>query len=336
MVISLSTLYVMIHLLAVFALATTPFIFFSVYADDTQNEWKITIPNGASGKGPVQGFSPNQLPVLVGDTIVWENKDSVTHSITSGVPEHPEHSGVFFNLGEVAPGKSVSHVMPDTDFLAFYYFCEIHPWMTGKFFNSGLEVAQPETDTEIITKENKYAYGDSITISGQVHKDFAKTEYMVLIYDQNNNLVDISYGYFDENSTYLQSINAKGPTWATNGNYKVKLVYGVPSKASQTSFQFSSELDSLETEQLIPLWVKNIGGFWCNDKIDDSEFVSAVQYLIHEDIIHLRNTVSDTSPSNKVPDWVKSNACWWADDKIPEVDFISGIEYLVNVGTIRI
>lgn len=259
MSIRLSTLYVMIHLSAVFALVAAPFIFFSAYADDTQNEWKITIPNGASDHEPVQGFYPNQLPVAVGDTIVWENKDSVIHSITSGVPEHPEHSGVFFNLGEVAPGKSVSHVMPDTDFLAFYYFCEIHPWMTGKFFNSGLEVAQPETDTEIITKENKYAYGDTIIISGQVHQDFAKTEYMVLIYDQSNNLVDISYGRFDENSTYLQSINAKGTTWTTNGNYQVKLVYGVPSKASQTSFQFSSELNILETQQSIPLWVKNIG-----------------------------------------------------------------------------
>ena len=259
MSIRLSTLYVMIHLFAVFALVATPFIFFSVYADDTQNVWKITIPNGASDHGPVQGFYPNQLPVAVGDTIVWENKDSVIHSITSGVPEHPEQSGLFFNLGEVAPGKSVSHVMPDTDFLAFYYFCEIHPWMTGKFFNSGLEVAQPETDTEIITKENKYAYGDTISISGQVHKDFAKTEYMVLIYDQSNNLVDISYGHFDENSTYLQSINAMGPTWTTNGNYQVKLVYGVPSKASQTNFQFSSELNIPGTQQLIPSWVKNIG-----------------------------------------------------------------------------
>jgi len=258
MAIKLSTLYVMIHLFAVFVLAAAPFIFFSVYADDTQNVWKITIPNGASEHGPVQGFYPNELPVEVGDTIVWENKDSVIHSITSGVPEHPDQSGLFFNLGEVAPGKSVSHVMPDTEFLAFYYFCNIHPWMTGKFFNSGLEVAQPEIDNEIITKENKYAYGDTITISGQVHKDFATTKYTLLIYDQSNNLVDISYGYFDENSTYLQTINAKGPTWTTNGNYQAKLVYGVPSKASQTSFQFSSELNTTGTQQSIPLWVKNI------------------------------------------------------------------------------
>jgi len=258
MAIKLSTLYVMIHLFAVFVLAAAPFIFFSVYADDTQNVWKITIPNGASEHGPVQGFYPNELPVEVGDTIVWENNDSVIHSITSGVPEHPDQSGLFFNLGEVAPGKSVSHVMPDTEFLAFYYFCNIHPWMTGKFFNSGLEVAQPEMDNEIITKENKYAYGDTITISGQVHKDFAKTKYTLLIYDQSNNLVDISYGSFDENSAYLQTINAKGPTWTTNGNYQTKLVYGVPSKASQTSFQFSSELNTPGTQQSIPLWVINI------------------------------------------------------------------------------
>ena len=336
MSISLSTLYVMIHLLAVFALATAPFIFFSVYADDTQNEWKITIPNGASVKGSVQGFYPNQLPVKVGDTIVWENKDSVIHSITSGVPEHPEQSGIFFNLGEVAPGKTVSHAMPDTEFLGFYYFCEIHPWMTGKFFNSGLEVAQPEMDTEIMTKENKYAYGNTITISGQVHQDFAKTEYTILVYDQSNNLVDISYGHFDEHSTYLQTINANGPTWSTNGNYQAKLVYGVPSKVAQTGFQFSSKLNALETEQIVPPWIKNIGGFWCNDKINDSEFVSALQYLIHEDIIHLENTASGSLSSNQVPDWVKNNACRWADDKISEVDFISGIEYLVNVGTIRI
>ena len=258
MAIKLSTLYVMIHLFAVFVLAAAPFIFFSVYADDTQNVWKISIPNGASEHGPVQGFYPNELPVEVGDTIVWENKDSVIHSITSGIPEHPDQSGLFFNLGEVAPGKSVSHVMPDTEYLAFYYFCNIHPWMTGKFFNSGLEVAQPEMDNEIITKDDKYAYGDTITVSGQVHKDFAKTKYTLLIYDQSNSLVDISYGYFDENSTYLQTINAKGPTWITTGNYQAKLVYGVPSKASQTSFQFSSELNTTGTQQLIPRWVKNI------------------------------------------------------------------------------
>ena len=259
MAIRLSTLYVMIHLFAVFALFAAPFIFFSVYADDTQNELKIIIPNGASEHGSVQGFYPNELPVAVGDTIVWENKDSVIHSITSGVPEHPEQSGIFFNPGEVAPGKSVSHVMPDTDYLAFYYFCKIHPWLTGKFFNSNLEIALPDTDAPIITKEKEYAYGDTITISGQVHKDFAKTKYTLLIYDQSNNLVDISYGHFNVDSTYLQKINAKGTTWATDGNYQAKLVYGLPSKVAKTSFQLSSGLNAQGTQQLIQLWIKDIG-----------------------------------------------------------------------------
>jgi hypothetical protein len=133
----------------------------------------------------------------------------------------------------------------------------------------------------------------------------------------------------------LQTIDANGDTWNTSGNYKVKLVYGIPSKVSQTSFQFSKDLNS-ETKQSIPGWIKNVGDFWCNGQIDDSEFVSAVQYLINEDVIHVgKRGIGMMSSSQQVPIWIKNNACWWADDKINDVDFISGIEYLVNIGTIR-
>ena len=95
MSIRFSRLYVAIHLSAVLALALAPFFFFNAYGDSVPNEWKVTIQNGASVQTPMQGFSPDELPILVGDTIVWENNDSFTHSITSGVPEYPEHSGLF-------------------------------------------------------------------------------------------------------------------------------------------------------------------------------------------------------------------------------------------------
>jgi len=105
MEIRFSRIYVIIHLFVVLALFVSPFIFFNVYADNTQNEWKITIPYGASDKDTVQGFFPNELPVLVGDVIVWENKDSINHSITSGLPQNPDHSGLFFNIGEIKPWR---------------------------------------------------------------------------------------------------------------------------------------------------------------------------------------------------------------------------------------
>jgi plastocyanin len=333
MSLSFPAFYVIIHFFAVLALVIAPFIFFNVYAEESQ--WIVTIPNGASGQGPVLGFYPEELPVLVGDTIVWNNQDSVVHSIASGLPNYPESAGEFFKLGRVESGKSVSFVLTNSDYIAFYYFCEIHPWMTGKIFLGDLEVAQSETDTPIITDEKKYTYGDTIKITGQVHQDFAKTKYSILTYNQKNDLVDVSYGYFDKDASYVQSIDAKGNTWTSNGNYELKLVYGVPSKVSQTSFQFSGNLVS-ENEQSIPSWIKNVGDFWCNNQIDDSEFVNAVQFLIDESIIHVAKTGTNTAASQKVPIWIKNNACWWADDKINDVDFVSGIEYLVNIGTIRV
>lgn len=330
MSLSFSAFYVIIHFCAVLALAIAPLIFFNVYAEESQ--WVVTIPDAASSQGPVLGFYPEELPVLVGDTIVWNNQDSVTHSITSGLPNYPEKSGEFFKPGKVESGKSVSFVLTNSDYIAFYYFCEIHPWMTGKIFLSDLEIAQSETDTPIITEEKTYSYGDTIKISGQVHQDFAETKYSILTYNQKNELADVSYGYFDKDASYVQSIDVKGNTWASNGNYNVKLVYGVPSKVSQTSFQFTGELVS----ETIPSWIKNVGDFWCNNQIDDSEFVNAVQFLIDESIIHVEKTGTNTAVSQKVPLWIKNNACWWVDDKINDVDFVSGIEYLVNIGTIRV
>jgi len=335
MEIKFSRIYVIIHLFAVLVLFVSPFIFFNVYADNTQNEWKITIPDGASDQDTVGWFYPNELPVLVGDVIVWENNDNVNHSITSGLPQHPDDSGLFFNLGEIKPGESISYELKNSDFSAFYYFCEIHPWMTGKLFLSNLEIAQSETDMPIILEKQTYSYGEEISVSGQVHKDFAGTKYSTLVYDQNNLLVDFSNGFFDSDGSYLQTIQAKGTTWEMNGNYQIKLVYAVPSKVVATNFQFLNNFIVNENSQVVPDWIKNVGNYWCNDQIDDFEFINAVQYLIKIQVIDLTNTVSDTF-SVHVPEWVKNNACWWSDDKISDVDFIFGIEYLVNIGTIRV
>jgi len=336
MEIRISRIYVIIHLFAVFALFVSPFIFFNVYADSTQNEWKITIPDGASDQDTVQGFYPNELPVLVGDMIVWENKDSVNHSITSGLPQNPDQSGLFFNLGVIKPGESNSYELKNSDFSAFYYFCEIHPWMTGKFFLSNLEMAQSETDMPIILEKKTYSYGEEISVSGQVHKDFGGTKYSTLIYDQNNVLVNFSNGFFDSDGSYLETLEAKGATWEMNGNYQMKLVYAVPSKVATTNFQFSNNFIINENSQVVPHWIKNVGDYWCTGQINDTEFINAVQYLIKKEVIELKNTVSDTLFSNQIPEWVKNNACWWADDKISDVDFIFGIEYLVNIGIIRV
>ena len=325
----------MIHLFAVLALGVAPFVFFSVYADDSQNEWKIIIPSGASNQDLQIGVFPDELPVRLGDVIIWENQDTVPHSITSGLPKHPEFAGTFFYPGNVEPGKSVSHVLLNSDFNSFYYFCEIHPWLAGNIFVSDTLIAQPETNEPILTDKQSYNFGDTISLSGKVHQDFSKTDYTSLIYNQNNDLVYISEGTFDDTASYRETIFAEGDEWNKNGSYKIKIVYAVPTKVAQTAIQFSNESFSNDYKT-IPSWIKNVGGFWCSGQISDMEFIYAVQYLINEDIIQLKKTEYRDSNSQQVPEWVKNNACWWSDDKIPDLDFISGIEYLVNIGTISV
>jgi len=95
--------------------------------------------------------------------------------------------------------------------------------------------------------------------------------------------------------------------------------------------------DQLVTETLeikIPDWIRDVAGFWCNDKIDDAEFVGAIQFLIENKIIVV--PVSDTgqSTSGEVPSWIKTNACWWSSDQISDDEFATGLEYLIKIGVI--
>ncbi|MFB5631538.1 MAG: hypothetical protein ACE5RN_08105 [Nitrosopumilaceae archaeon] len=333
MEIRFSHIYIIVHLVAVFALFVSPFIFFNAYAENSQNVWTITIPNGVS-ENKDQKIFPNELPVLVGDKIVWENKDSVIHNIASGLPSNPEHSGLFFNLGQIQPGSSKSYVLTNADFNAYYYFCKIHPWMTGKIFISSLDISQPETDIPIFLEKLDYIYGDKISISGKVHKDFAGTQYTTLIYNKNNELANISNGIFDDDASYLQIIKTNEKAW-DEGEYKVKLVYAVPSKVAEANFQLSPKFNTNQAVQNIPEWIKKVGDYWCNGQIDDTQFVNLLQYLIKNDIIELNNK-SEKIISNDIPAWVKNNACLWSEDKIPDLDFIFGIKYLTKIGIVRI
>jgi hypothetical protein len=86
----------------------------------------------------------------------------------------------------------------------------------------------------------------------------------------------------------------------------------------------------------IPSWVKNVAGFWCENKIDDASFVEGIQYLIDNDIIVIPSASPGESDSQEVPQWVKNNACWWSSGSITDKDFSSGIEYLVSQGIIRV
>ena len=83
----------------------------------------------------------------------------------------------------------------------------------------------------------------------------------------------------------------------------------------------------------VPSWIKNTAGWWADGQIDDSSFVSGIQWLILNDVITISSTQQGAGDGdNIIPSWVKNTAGWWAEDKIHDITFVSAIKYLINEG----
>ena len=80
----------------------------------------VAIPVGAESLGN-RAYTPDEVTVAVGTTVIWTNTDSISHTSTS--------DATGWNSGIVAPGGQFSFAFqtPGT----FQYHCTIHPGMVG-------------------------------------------------------------------------------------------------------------------------------------------------------------------------------------------------------------
>ena len=104
---------------------------------------------------------------------------------------------------------------------------------------------------------------------------------------------------------------------------------------TQESEENTSDQNS-SSSSIIPEWIKTNAGWWANDEIDDSTFVSGIQYLIKEGIISVSSASSGENTASEIPGWVKNNADWWSQEMISDDDFLKGIEFLVGNGIITV
>ena len=86
----------------------------------------------------------------------------------------------------------------------------------------------------------------------------------------------------------------------------------------------------------IPDWIRNNAGWWSEDMIADSDFVSGIQYLIKNNIMEIDPLQTTNHSAKTIPDWVRNNAGWWSDRQISDEDFLSGIYFLIQNGIISV
>ena len=68
-------------------------------------------------------FSPSELKIQPGDTVIWTNNDLMSHTITSD-------SGTELSSSSIGNGKTYSHTFNTIG--TYSYHCSIHPSMKGQ------------------------------------------------------------------------------------------------------------------------------------------------------------------------------------------------------------
>jgi len=135
--------YSLFGLLVIFSIiAVAP----SAFADHTTAT--VTNAPGSSIPGCEQTaagcFIPSTVTIDVGGEVIWENADTMSHTITSGTAAGGPDG--HFDSSLVMAGSTFSHTFDEAG--TFDYFCMVHPWMVGSVVVSGEEEHMEENHME--------------------------------------------------------------------------------------------------------------------------------------------------------------------------------------------
>ena len=172
------------------------------------------------------------------------------------------------------------------------------------------------------------------------HKQSMIQFYNVLEIDPDN-LIALSgmatgfanFGEYVEGKRYIERALEYKPENYVLNNYNTVLEKSI-TKYPYTQTEKPKILEQSLTK--VPKWVKNNAGWWANDHIDDSEFISSIEFLIKNKIIKVGFIVPSSDNPKTIPHWIKNNAKWWSADRIPDKDFLIGINYMIENGIIQV
>ncbi len=111
---------------------------------------EIIIPKDSSLAGNLP-YDPPEITVDKGTILVWINKDTVPHTVTSGAGFSDPDYGKLFDSGSIDVEESYTLDTSKLEAKEYTYFCIFHPIMIGKFTvieasegsNEGLEATIP-------------------------------------------------------------------------------------------------------------------------------------------------------------------------------------------------
>jgi hypothetical protein len=180
----------------------------------------------------------------------------------------------------------------------------------------------------------------AIALSNSGYQDRSLKEFFKILQEKPNDVTSLigmgvgfgNFGEYQESKYYFEKALNEKPDSIVIKNYK-EFTDKVIAKYPYTPTEKPMDLRK-ETIVEIPEWVKLIAKWWSEKQIEDSEFTSALLFMIENKIIQIPIIETKSTTENKIPDWIRNNASWWAQNTINDKDFVSGIQYMMEKGII--
>lgn len=91
----------------------------------------VSMAPGSSNPSAAEFYIPEEITVPTGTTVTWTNDDSTIHTVVEGGPQGSSTGGdPLFDSSIVAPGATWDNTFDTAG--EFPYYCNLHPFMTGK------------------------------------------------------------------------------------------------------------------------------------------------------------------------------------------------------------
>ena len=139
-------------------------------------------------------------------------------------------------------------------------------------------------------------------------------------------------GEYQEAKYYFEEAVKRKPDSIVINNYK-EFTDRVIAKYPYIATEKPDRLEKKETIK-IPDWVRPVAKWWSEGQIEDTEFASALLFMIENKIIQIPPVETKSEKVEKIPDWIRNNASWWAENAINDQDFVLGIQYMMEKGII--
>ena len=167
------------------------------------------------------------------------------------------------------------------------------------------------------------------------HKSSMKDFYSVLQKEPDNISAVLgmgvgfgNFGEYKEAQKYFERASMLSPDNHIVKNYQ-NFAESTLKKYTYTEVE-KPKIIEVNSRENIPNWVKNNAGWWADNEINDSEFLTSIKFLIENKIIEVDSIEKQESVTRIIPNWVKNNAGWWADNEISDDEFLDALEFLIK------